>query len=244
MIPSITATDLHKLRQLISEAPGSYFMLKGPQNIVLRTANYKDNRDKFFTKVKDHLASDLAVEGSYQVCNGSSKTTTPIFLITKGSLAAIQPAVIIQDKQSSDINLVKENAELKAKLHYLELQMSQMQEDLSLSEKELEEAPDPAEKPSPWLQLAEQLAPAIGQVLGALAAKMLNPFISQTENGDERTGATKPPAMAVRYARPNAEFYNRPVPGQGFEGAGDLQGSNHSGSGFRDKHSETETEPG
>ncbi|NCX93620.1 MAG: hypothetical protein EBX40_02970 [Gammaproteobacteria bacterium] len=159
MIPSIPATDLHKLRQLISEAPGSYFMLKGPQSIVLRTANYKDNRDKFFTKVKDHLASDLAVEGSYQVCNGSSKTTTPIFLITKGSLAAIQPAVIIQDKQSSDINLVKENAELKAKLHYLELQ-------------------------------------------------------------------------------------NRPVPGQGFEGAGDLQGSNHSGSGFRNQHSETETEPG
>ena len=122
--------------------------------------------------------------------------------------------------------------------------MSQMQEDLSLSEKELEEAPDPAEKPSPWLQLAEQLAPAIGQVLGALAAKMLNPFISQNENGAERTGATKPPAMAVRYARPNAEFYNRSVPGQGFEGAGDLQGSNHSGSGFRDKHSETEAEPG
>jgi len=244
MIPSIPATDLHKLRQLISEAPGSYFMLKGPQNIVLRTANYKDNRDKFYTKVADHLASDLAVEGIYQVCNGSSKTTNPIFLINKGSLAAAQPAVIIQDKQSSDINLVKENAELKAKLHYLELQMSQMQEDLSLSEKELEEAPDPAEKPSPWLQLAEQLAPAIGQVLGALAAKMLNPFISQTENGTERTRATQPPAMAVRYARPNAEFYYRPVPGQGSQGSGNLQGSNHSGSGFRDQHSETETEPG
>jgi hypothetical protein len=237
MIPTINYTDRNKILELINQAPGNYFALKGSTGIKIRTAFYKEKRQSFFEKLMEWLGSDLAGEGYYQVMNGSSKTTEPIFMIQKGSLSGSQAPIIIQEKESSDIQLVKENAELKAKLHYLELQMAELQESLEDSEKALEEAPDPVEKPNPWLSLAEQLAPAAAQIIGALAAKLITPDI----NGKSvRERDTEPQPMAVRYIRPNVKPDPGSVPGEGSNGSGNLQGNDYPGPGIRNFNTETE----
>ena len=152
-------------------------------------------------------------------------------------MAAPAP-IIIQDKQSSDINLVKENAELKAKLHYLELQLAELQDQLEESEKELSEAPDPVEKPNPWLSLAEQLAPAAGQIIAALAAKIITP--NNNDQPTNRAGGTQSNPVEVRYPRPDAYYTSSQVPGRKPNNPGDLQGNDYSGSDIRDYHSQTE----
>ena len=237
MIPTVNFSDRSKIAELINQAPGNYFGLKGSSGFKIRTAYYKGKREAFLEKIMDYLRGDLAGEGFYQVINGSNRQTEPIFIIQKGSLSAGTPApVIYQEKENSDINLVKENAELKARLKYLEMQLAELQEELADSEKELSEAPDPVEKPNPWLSLAEQLAPAAGQIIAALAAKILTP---QTNESPIRPGAAQSRPVEVRYPRPDAQFNPGTIPGQGSNHPNDLQGDDHPGSGFRDQRTET-----
>lgn len=233
MIPSVNFTDRKKLIELINQAPGNYFGLRGSSGMKIRTAYYKDKRQQFFEKINDWMNSDLAGEGIYQVVNGSNKSTEPIFLIQKGNLAGGSPPIIIQEKESSDINLVKENAELKAKLHYLELQLAELQEDLEEAE-DLSDAPKPEEKPNPWHQLAEQLIPVAGSILGAIASKYLNG--NQQPNG---AGQTQPGTMEVRYPRGYAPPHSEPIPGNGSGNSNDLQGYDHPGNDIRYGYSET-----
>jgi len=238
MIPTINHTDKAKILELINQAPGNYFGLKGSTGMKIRTAYYKAKRQDFFDKIMDWLNGDLAGDGFYQIVNGSNKQTEAIFIIQKGSGQMAAPApIIIQDKQSSDINLVKENAELKAKLHYLELQLAELQDQLEESEKELSEAPDPVEKPNPWLSLAEQLAPAAGQIIAALAAKIITP--NNNEQPTNRAGRTQPNPVEVRYPRPDAYYTSSQVPGGRPDNPGDIQGHDYSGSDIRDNYPET-----
>lgn len=237
MIPTVNFSDRSKIAELINQAPGNYFGLKGSSGFKIRTAYYKGKREVFLEKIMDYLRGDLAGEGFYQVINGSNRQTEPIFIIQKGSLSAGTPSpVIYQEKENSDINLIKENAELKARLKYLELQLAELQEELSESEKELSEAPDPVEKPNPWLSLAEQLAPAAGQIIAALAAKILTP---QNNESPIRSGTTQSRPVEVRYPRPDAQSNPGTIPGQRPNNTDDLQSDDHPGSGFRDQHSET-----
>jgi hypothetical protein len=233
MIPTIPNNDRKKLTELVNQAPGNYFGLKASNGFKIRTAYYKGKREDFCTRLNDWLSSDLAGDGIYQVVNGSNKVTEPIFLISKGNQSGNAAPIIIQEKGNSDINLVKENAELKAKLHYLELQMAELQEQLSESEEALSEAPDPQEKPNPWFTLAEQLAPAVGSIVAAIASKYIN--------GEPKpTGAVQPQPMAVRYIRPNAQFNPGNLPGQRPDSSGNLQGNDYSRSDVRNQHTEAE----
>lgn len=237
MIPTINFSDRTKILELINQAPGNYLGLKGSTGMKIRTAYYKGKRQEFFSKLMEWMNSDLAGEGFYQIVNGSNKVTEPIFIIQKGASGMSNPQIIIQEKESSDISLVKENAELKAKLHYLELQLAELQEHLEDSEKELSEAPDPTEKPNPWLSLAEQLAPAAAQIIGALAAKIISPENESTI----RPGTAQSRPVEVRYPRTNAQFDPGSIPGQRPDHSNDLQGNDYPGTRFRDQYSETET---
>lgn len=239
MLPTINFSDRSRILELINQAPANYFGLKSSSGMEIRTKSYKDKRQDFYNEVSNFLNSDLSQEGFYQVMNGSNKGSLqkPIFAIQKGAAGMANPQIIIQEKNSSDINLVKENAELKAKLHYLELQLAELQEQLEDSEKELSEAPDPTEKPNPWLSLAEQLAPAAAQIIGALAAKIISPDNESTI----RPGAAQSRPVEVRYPRTNAQFDPGSIPGQRPDHSNDLQGNDHSGPGFRHQYSETQT---
>jgi len=234
MIPSVNFTDRKKLMELINQAPGNYFGLKGSSGMKIRTAYYKDKRQQFFEKINDWMTSDLAGEGIYQVVNGSNKSTEPIFLIQKGNLSGGSPPIIIQEKDSSDINLVKENAELKAKLHYLELQLAELQEDLEEAE-DLSEEPKADEKPNPWHQLAEQLIPVAGSILGAIASKYLN----GSTNG---AGQAQPSPMEMRYPRGYAASNPQQVPGNGSGNPDNLQSYDNPGDDLRYGYSETTQE--
>lgn len=236
MIPTINISDRNKIQELINQAPGNYFGLKGSSGMKLRSANYKEKRDQFLKKAMDYLNGDLAGEGFYTVMSSTNTKIEPLFNIQKGSSSMSAPPIIIQDSTSSDIQLVKENAELKAKLHYLELQLAELQEQLEDSEKELSEAPDPAEKPNPWLSLAEQLAPAAAQIIGALAAKIISP--PQYEQSPFRPGTTEQRPMEVRHPRTNAQFNPGAIPGQRSNYSHDLQGDDHPGTSFRDQHTQ------
>jgi len=239
MLPTINFSDKSKILELINQAPANYFGLKSSSGMKIRTKSYKDKRQDFYNEVSNFLNSDLSQEGFYQVMNGSNKGSLqkPIFAIQKGAAGMANPQIIIQEKNSSDINLVKENAELKAKLHYLELQLAELQESLEDSEKELSEAPDPAEKPNPWFTLAEQLAPAAAQIIGALAAKIISPDNESTI----RSGAAQQRPVEVRYPRTDAQFNPGAVPSQRPGNPDDIQSNDHPGSGFRDIYSETQT---
>lgn len=233
MIPTISHTDRKKITELVNQAPGNYFGLKGSSGPKINLAYYKGKRDEFIQRLTDWLNSDLAGEGIYQVQNGSNKKTEAIFLIQKGTGSMGSAPIIIQEKDNSDINLVKENAELKAKLHYLELQLAELQDQLAESEAALDEAPEPTEKVNPWLALAEQLAPAVGSIISAVAANYIN-------NGVKPPGAVQPQPMAVRYPRANAQFNPGSVPGERSDRSGHIQGNDYPGANVRDQHIETE----
>lgn len=238
---SVSANDKSTIGQLINEAPGNYFSLKGQSGIKLRRGCYKaPKRREFAEKLNAYLESNLAGEGVYQVLNGNSTSAEPIFLIQKGGLPLTNNPVIIQESQSSDIALVKENAELRAKLYYLEKQLSELQADLEETDKALEEAPDPIEKPNPWFKLAEELAPAAGQLIAALAAKMLNPTIPNDES--QRTRVLPKTPMAVRNAGPNAGFPDGTVPSERPEGTDNLQSGYNPRPGVRYRNSPAEAE--
>jgi hypothetical protein len=134
-------------------------------------------------------------------------------------------------EERSDIALVKENAELKAKLHYLELQLAELQENLEDAETTLDEAPEVTPEKNPWLSLAEQLAPAAGQILGAIAAKYLQPTPTQTQTPQQYAPIYRTPtgggynsanAMESRNFGRNAEPDFNPVQSEGFNSSGDV----------------------
>jgi hypothetical protein len=233
---TVNSTDRSKILELINQAPGDYFSLSGSSQTPYKVRNYKGKRQDFFEKLTAHLNSELSTDGFYQVKNGTNTKVNPLFIIQKGSGSATTSPIIIQEKESSDISLVKENAELKAKLHYLELQLAELQEQLEDSEKELSEAPDPAEKPNPWLSLAEQLAPAAAQIIGALAAKIISP--SNEQSIGTRNAQSQP--VEVRYPRTDAQFNPGTIPGQRSDRSNDLQGNDHPGTEFRNIYSPSE----
>jgi hypothetical protein len=174
MISTFTLTDDDKIQELISKAPGNFFALQDGNKSIIPPRFYKDKRSEFWRDAKTYLSSDLAQNGIYTIMSGTSRKTAPIFNIQKGDKSN-QPAPVIVMEDKSDIALVKENAELKAKLHYLELQLQELQESLEDAESTLEEGPEKETEKNPWLSLAEQLAPAAGQILAGIAAKYLQP---------------------------------------------------------------------
>jgi hypothetical protein len=130
-------------------------------------------------------------------------------------------------EERSDIALVKENAELKAKLHYLELQLSELQENLEDAETSLDEAPEVTPEKNPWLSLAEQLAPAAGQILGAIAAKYLQPTPTAQQyepiyRKPAGSGYNSSNAMEGRNPGRDAQFDINQVQSEGFDSAGDV----------------------
>ena len=228
MIPSFKISEDEKIQELISKAPGNFFALHSPQETIIPARFYKDQRPEFWKNAKSILASELTQNGTYIIMNGTTRKVKPLISVQKGDKADNSAPVIVMEERS-DIALVKENAELKAKLHYLELQLAELQENLEDAENTLEEAPEtPAEK-NPWLTLAEQLAPAAGQILGAIAAKYLQPQqpitpqqyepIYRTPTGSR---SNSPGTMENGNPRRNAEFDSNPVPGEGFNSSGNL----------------------
>jgi hypothetical protein len=132
-------------------------------------------------------------------------------------------------EERSDIALVKENAELKAKLHYLELQLAELQENLEDAETTLDEAPEVTPEKNPWLSLAEQLAPAAGQILGAIAAKYLQPTPTPTAQQYEPiyrkpagSGYNSTNVMEGRNPGRDAQFDIDPVQSEGFNSTGNV----------------------
>jgi hypothetical protein len=199
MIPSFKISEDEKVLELISKAPGNFFALNSPNETILPARFYKDRRPDFWKEAKALLTSELTQNGTYIIMNGTTRKVKPIISLQKGDKSD-NPAPVIVMEERSDIALVKENAELKAKLHYLELQLAELQENLEDAETSLDEAPEVTPEKNPWLSLAEQLAPAAGQILGAIAAKYLQPTPTQTQT---------PQQYAPIYRTPTGGGYNR-----------------------------------
>lgn len=220
-LPNLTLSQAPKILALINEAPGNFFALEANGTTVLPAKYYKDNRNEFLTRANGYLNSELSSDGIYTINNGTTRKVRPIFYIQKG--INTQPAIIQapMKEEKSDLALVKENAELKAKVQYLELQLADLQEALEEAETDLSEAPDPAEKPNPWYALAEQLAPVAGQIISVVAAKYLQPDIQNngTQNG---SGNDRPRNVEMRYPRTNAQFDSNQVQSEQPNNSGNL----------------------
>jgi len=208
-IPVIQKAEESKIQELIMQAPGSFFGMVSEGIKILPPNHYKD-RKEFFDKVKLHLNSELAGTGFYNIVNGSTKTTRAIFTIQKGTPQTIK--TLPEMDRSADIALIKENAELKAELAYLKLQMDQLTEQLAEQEADLAEGEELKEeaKPNPWASLAEQLIPVAGQLAAAIATKYFTPQTNGqpgTSQGTVATGYTRANAQSVtppvQYRRPN-----------------------------------------
>lgn len=227
-LPNLPAGSDAKILQLINEAPGNFFSLEANGTAVLPAKFYKDCRPEFLTRLNTYLNSDLSAEGVYTINNGTTRKVRPIFYIQKGT--AQMPAQIAMKEDKSNLELVKENAELKAKLNYLQMQFDDLSAALEETEADLEDAPEPTPAPNPWHSLAESIAPVAGQILAAMAAKYLTP----TENAEQnRTRTPGSGTMAVRYPRRNVEPIADAVQNQQPDYSGDLQGDDNSGSSFR-----------
>ena len=228
MIPSFKISEDDKVLELISKAPGNFFALNTPNETILPARFYKDKRPEFWNKAKTLLNSELTQNGTYIIMNGTTRKVKPIISLQKGDKSDNQAPVIVMEERS-DIVLVKENAELKAKLHYLELQLAELQENLEDAETSLDEAPEVTPEKNPWLALAEQLAPAAGQLIAGIAAKYLNPQ-QQTPPQNYEPQYRKPTgsgyystnAMEGRNFGRNAEPDFNPVQSQGFDSTGNV----------------------
>jgi hypothetical protein len=230
MIPSFKISEDEKILELISKAPGNFFALNSPNEIILPARFYKDKRADFWKDAKSLLNSELTQNGTFIIMNGTTRKVKPIISLQKGDKND-NPAPVIVMEERSDIALVKENAELKAKLHYLELQLAELQENLEDAETTLDEAPEVTPEKNPWLSLAEQLAPAAGQILGAIAAKYLQPTPTQTQTPQQYAPIYRTPtgggynsanAMESRNFGRNAEPDFNPVQSEGFNSSGDV----------------------
>jgi len=218
MIPVFTLSEDSKILELIGKTPGNFFALAEGNNSIIPPRFYKDKRPEFWKDAKTYLTSDLAQNGNYTIMSGTSRRVKPIFSVQKGEKSN-QPAPVIVMEERSDIALVKENAELKAKLHYLELQLAELQESLEDAETTLEEGPEKEPEKNPWFALAEQLAPAAGQLIAGLAAKYLTPQPTpqnfQNNGPQYRTptggGFNSASPMENRNFRGDAEFNSNTV---------------------------------
>lgn len=225
MIPNFKISEDKKILELIEKTPGNFFALNSPQEVIIPARFYKDKRAEFWKIAKTNLESELQPNGTYIIMSGTTRKVKPLISVQKGEKSENQAPVIVMEDRS-DIALVKENAELKAKLQYLELQLADLQADLEETEESLEEAPKEETK-NPWLALAEQLAPAAGQILAGIAAKyMATPQTPtnygpqyRTPTGSRHTGAN---AMESGHAGRNAEFDNNPLQSQGFNSSPDV----------------------
>jgi len=220
MTPIFQISEEDKIKDLLTKAPGSYFSLADSGGVVLiPAAFYKSNRNDFWERVKMFLNSDLAITGFYSVLNGSTRKVRPLFLIQKGN-PDTKPEVIMAPTEKPNIELVKENAELKAELAYLKLRMSELEEDLeeetSLAE-EVEE--DKEKKPSIWESLAEQLLP--------LAAPIATALISKLTNANDSGRIVETP-MGMPNARANAQSVNGNVQYRRPNNSANLQGNDNS----------------
>ena len=230
MIPSYKISEEDKILDLIQKAPGNFFALNSPNEIILPARFYKDKRADFWKEAKTLLNSELTQNGTFIIMNGTTRKVKPIISLQKGNQSE-NPAPVIVMEERSDIALVKENAELKAKLHYLELQLAELQENLEDAETSLDEAPEVTPEKNPWLSLAEQLAPAAGQILGAIAAKYLQPTPTPTQAPQQYAPQYRKPtgsgyysanAMESRNPGGNAQFDFEQVQSEGPNSSGDI----------------------
>lgn len=229
-LPNLSLGSDSKILALINEAPGNFFSLEANGSAVLPAKFYKDNRPEFLTRLNGYLNSDLSAEGIYTINNGTTRKVRPIFYIQKGTNQALASIPMKEDK--SNLELVRENAELKARLNYLELQFNDLQEQLAETESELSEAPEPNPAPNPWASLAESIAPVAGQILAAMAAKYLTP--NTNEQSENRPGTTCTRPMEVRYPRRNVEYASEPLQNPGADHTGNLSGDDYPGAAVRD----------
>jgi hypothetical protein len=208
MTPIFQIADEEKIKGLLTKAPGSYFSIADSSGTVLiPAAFYKLNRNEFWERVKMFLNSELAITGFYSVLNGSTRKVRALFLIQKGNPES-KPE-IMQPTEKPNIELVKENAELKAELAYLKIRMGELESDLEEETTLADEAEENSDKkPSIWETLAEQLIPLAAPIASALIQKLTN-----SDNGSERivkktvgmpnTGPNaQPTPNNVQYKRP------------------------------------------
>lgn len=230
MIPNLKISDEKEILELIGKTPGNFFSLHSQSETIIPPRFYKDKRPEFWKEAKTYLESKLAGDGTYIIMSGTSRKVKPIISILKGEKSD-SPAPIIVMEEKSDIALVKENAELKAKLHYLELQLAELQENLEDAETSLDEAPITTPEKNPWLSLAEQLAPAAGQILGAIAAKYLQPTTAPTQTPQQYAPIYRQPtgsghnstnAMESGHIRRNAEFNSNKIQSEGFNSSANV----------------------
>ena len=234
MTPIFQISEEDKIKDLLTKAPGSYFSLADSGGVVLiPAAFYKTNRNDFWERVKMFLNSDLAITGFYSILNGSTRKVRPLFLIQKGN-PDTKPEVIMAPIEKPNIELVKENAELKAELAYLKLRMSELEEDLEEETNLAEEVEEDKEKkPSIWESLAEQLLPLAAPIATALISKLTN------QNDSGRIVETP---VGMPNPRTNAQSVNGNVQYRRPTNTENLQGNDNSRPYVYDQHSQTENQ--
>jgi hypothetical protein len=238
IIPNLNLTEESEIRQLVEKSPGTALGLSSAGIVIFPPAYYKKDKLEFYNKIKEHLNSKLAGNGVYNVLGGTNigKTRT-IFTIQKGNQEQGQKIEYVMPTESTDIQLVKENAELKAELAYLKLRLEELTAQLEEQEADLAEGEEAKEesKPNPWANLAEQLIPVAGQIAAAIATKYLTP-----DNHGQRTTSERP--MAPGYPGGNAATVTSPIQYRWPNNSGHLQGNDYSRPDVRDYNSEPQPE--
>lgn len=163
-------------------------------------------------RICDRLKAEVLPDGKYFVCFGESSAkgaAVSKIAFFKGEVATLSPAVITpasQEKpamsQEKILELIQENANLKADNEVLKMQHKNDLEEIKSLEDEITELEN---KPAPgfFAGLSEPMQNKIGDLLGAFATKLLAPPPPAiAESSQEQRAVTYPELLHILKTNP------------------------------------------
>lgn len=213
-LPVYRPTEASKIENLIADSPYNQIIVHLEGKTVVPANKGKTDKKAQAERITRFIQSEVAPEGSYVVqgkLNNAERRGQALFIIQKGngSPAVVSehfhtpkarqkagntgtPGILAEDAERlADVQLIKENANLKAEKQILEAKIKALEEQIESLEADLEEAEDElqelqekhvqtlAEQPAPvdrWAALAEKFAPVAEGIGLGIAERLADRF--------------------------------------------------------------------
>lgn len=192
-------SEIDKILQAIASTPVNRLRLLNSDGKVLTTYNKAgvSNVEHFQKRILPYLTSDVSAPGIYTVEGaitnmGKGDGQKILAIEKKGHEVVAQPQIVIQEKPNTipgNLDLIKENAELKYKTIYLEAEIDRLNIRIEELEEELNEEPELAEAPKePIALLLEGLLPTLKPYIEVGAAHLINKYLAPPQPKDTNEG--------------------------------------------------------